>query len=135
EPWAALHRPATPRGNRSAVLVTGPQGVPGAGYACGLVVDQWAERIPNPRQVTGVAVQHDAPTNRPPQTWLLAVTPPKQRWSERLVVDTLLETLDQVAQRAVGPEDLMDYGRAIPSVFVPGNIVNWPVPASGGEPS
>lgn len=133
EPWAALHRPVTPRGTRSMVLVTGPAGLPGGGHACGLVVDQWAERIPSPRQVTGVAVQHDAPTNRPPQSWLLAVTPPDQRWSERLVLDTLLETLDQVAQRAVGPEDLMDYGRAIPSVFVPGNVVNWPASAKASE--
>jgi hypothetical protein len=92
-------------------------------------VDQWAERIPNPEQITGVAVQHDAPTNRPPQAWLLAVTPDEEKWSLQLVLDTLLETLDHAAQRAVGTEDLLDYGRAIPAVFVPGNIVNWPADA------
>jgi hypothetical protein len=30
--------------------------------------------------------------------------------------------------RAVGPEDLADYGRAIPAVFGPGGITNWPLP-------
>ncbi len=126
-PWVATHRPQRPRGNLSLVAVVGPGGPPRPGArVCGLVVDRWSERLPHPYQTTGIAVQHDAPTNRPPQSWLLAMTPQGERWSLQLVLDTLLETLDHAAQRAVGPEDLLDYGRAIPAVFVPGNIANWP---------
>jgi hypothetical protein len=46
-------------------------------------------------------------------------------WSLDLVTETLRETLDWVTMRAVGPEDLTDFGRAIPSVFVPGTIQPW----------
>ena len=42
------------------------------------------------------------------------------------MLDTLLETLEWAKLRSVGPEDLLDYGRAIPTVFVPGDIVDWP---------
>ncbi len=79
--------------------------------------------------MTGLTFQFDAPSNRPPQAWLLAVTPDGEPWSLSLVVDTLLETLEWTALRAVGPEDLLDYGRAIPATFVPGRIVPWPVEA------
>jgi hypothetical protein len=46
------------------------------------------------------------------------------------VLDTLMETLEWATLRAVAPEDLLDYGRAIPTVFVPGGIANWPPGAS-----
>ena len=109
------------------MAVVGPGGPPAPGAsACGLVVDRWTERIPRSEQVTGVAFQFDAPSNQPPQSCLLAVTPDGESWSLQLVLDTLLETLEWATLRAVGPEDLGDYGRAIPSVFVPGDIANWP---------
>jgi hypothetical protein len=54
------------------------------------------------------------------------VPPDGEPWSLQLVLDTLLETLEWASLRAVGPEDLGDYGRAIPAVFVPGEIAPWP---------
>jgi hypothetical protein len=41
-----------------------------------------------------------------------------------------METLEWATLRAVAPEDLLDYGRAIPTMFVPGGIANWPPGAS-----
>ena len=70
----------------------------------------------------------DAPSNRPPQTWLLAATPPGEEWSLDLVSATLRETLDWMRIRAVGPEDLGDFGRAIPTIFVDGSV-SVPEPA------
>jgi hypothetical protein len=99
---------------------------------CGLVVDTWSERVPRPHQDTGVALHFDAPGNRAPQSWLLATPPEGENWSVDLVLDTLRETLAWASLRAVGPDDLLDYGRAIPTVFVPGSIVNWPLPAAEG---
>jgi hypothetical protein len=126
EGWAAAHPPAGP-GRLSVTAVSGPGGPPAAGeLACGLFVDQWSESVPLDRQVTGVTIQYDAPSNRPPQAWLLAVPPDGEAWSLKLVTDTLLQTLEWTALRAVGPEHLVDYGRAIPTTFVPGNILNWP---------
>lgn len=128
EGWAATALPAPGTGGRlSLVAVTGPGGPPLPGAAaCGLVVDRWSEQIPGAEQVTGVTFQFDAPGNRRPQSWLLAVPPEGQRWSLMLVLDTLLETLEWATLRAVAPEDLLDFGRAIPTVFVPGSIVAWP---------
>jgi hypothetical protein len=126
EGWAATHRPAG-AGRLSVVAVSGPGGAPRVGQlACGLLVDQWSESIPSDKQVTGVTFQYDAPSNRPPQAWLLAVTPDGEPWNLKLVTDTVLQTLEWAMLRAVGPEDLVDYGRTIPTTFAPGNIVNWP---------
>ena len=128
EGWAATSLPTPGTGGRlSVVAVTGPGGPPApGGHACGLVVDRWSEQIPRKEQVTGVTFQFDAPGNRPPQTWLLAVPPDGEPWSLTLVLDTLMETLEWATLRAVAPEDLLDYGRAIPTVFVPNSIANWP---------
>jgi hypothetical protein len=127
EPWVAMGPAAPGAGGRlSIVAVTGPGGPPAGGWAAGLVVDRWAERIPDREQVTGLTFQFDAPGNRPPQAWLLAVTPDGEPWSLQLVVDTLLETLDWATLRAVCPEDLVDYGRAIPTVFTSGLVATWP---------
>ncbi len=126
EEWAAIHRPAG-AGRLSVVAVSSPTGLPGVDQpACGLFVDQWSESIPSNKQVTGVTFQYDAPSNRPPQAWLLATTPDGESWSLKLVIDTLLQTLEWAMLRTVGPEDLVDYGRAIPAIYIPENIVNWP---------
>jgi hypothetical protein len=124
EPWVAVGRAGA---RLSIVALSRPGGLPRAGsQACGLVVDRWTERVPLAEQVTGVALHFDAPSNSPPQAWLLAVPPVDEAWSLQLVLDTLLETLEWATLRAVSPEDLGDYGRAIPTVFVPGDVVNWP---------
>ena len=135
EGWAATSLPAPGTGGRTSVVaVTGPGGPPPPGArACGLVVDRWSEQIPRAGQVTGVTFQFDAPGNRPPQSWLLAVPPEGESWSLTLVLDTLMETLEWATLRAVAPEDLLDYGRAIPTVFVPGGIANWPPEASASR--
>jgi hypothetical protein len=77
-----------------------------------------------------VSFQFDAPGARPPQAWLLAVPPDGEPWSLGLVLDTLLETLEWASLRAVAPEDLLAFGRAIPTVFSPGGIMPWPKEAT-----
>jgi hypothetical protein len=42
------------------------------------------------------------------------------------VVDTLTETLEWAALRAVGPEDLLEFGRALPTTYMPGYVHPWP---------
>jgi hypothetical protein len=131
EGWAATHRPAGP-GRLAILAASAPGGPPRSGEtACGLFVDQWSEPVPSDHQTTGLAFQYDAPSNRPPQAWLLAVTPDGQPWSLKLVADTLLQTLDRSQLRAVCAEDLLDYGRSIPTSFVSGDILNWPKESNG----
>jgi hypothetical protein len=129
--WAATSLPAGPGGRLSVVALSGAGGPPGPGArAAGLVVDRWSEAVPSPEQVTGVSFQFDAPGARPPQAWLLAVPPDGEPWSLGLVLDTLLETLEWASLRAVAPEDLLAFGRAIPTVFSPGGIMPWPKEAT-----
>ena len=127
EGWAAISRPAGRGGRLSVVAVTAPGGPPGPGATVsGLVVDRWPEALPRAEQTTGVTFQFDAPSTRPPQSWLLAVTPEGEGWSLDLVLATLLETLEWSGLRAVGPEDLLAYGRAVPTAFAPGWFSAWP---------
>jgi hypothetical protein len=128
EGWAATG-PIPPGTGGRLSLVTIGNPPPDLTVACGLVVDSWSERIPRAVQDTGLALQFDAPSNKPPQAWLIAVTPDGEPWSRQLVLDTLTETLEWASLRAVGTEDLLDFGRALPTVYVPGGIVNWPVEA------
>ena len=131
EDWAAITAPASGTGGRtSAVLLTGA--VPLTGRVAGLVVDQWTELIPAATEVAALTFHFDSPSNRPPQTWLLAATPPGEEWSLDLVSATLRETLDWMRIRAVGPEDLGDFGRAIPTIFVNGSVS---VPELAGVPA
>ncbi|MEM7322220.1 MAG: hypothetical protein AAF531_03965 [Actinomycetota bacterium] len=132
ESWAATGHPAEGTGGRTSLVLVG---APGGGRptisdttsASAMFVDQWAERLPAKDVTTGVAFQFDAPSNRPPQSWLLAVPPDEEdAWSLRLVVETLLETLEWAELRTVGPEDLGDFGRAAPTVMAPGSIIQLP---------
>ena len=50
--------------------------VPAAAPLSGLVIDEWTESVPAAEVTTGVAFNYDAPGARPPQSVLLAVTPP-----------------------------------------------------------
>jgi hypothetical protein len=127
--WAATGPPADGLGGRlSLVAVTTGGAAPAPREAlCGLVVDQWSERIPNPRQVTGLTFQYDAPTNRPPQAWLVAVPAPGEIWSYELVVNTLLETLDRARMRTVGRFDRSYWQVTKPTLYVPGVLEGWPL--------
>lgn len=129
--WAATSLPGGAGGRLSIVALSGAGGPPRPGArATGLVVDRWSEPVPSAEQVTGVSFQFDAPGASPPQAWLLAVPPDGESWSLSLVLDTLLETLEWASLRTVAPEDLLAFGRAIPTVYSPGGIVPWPVEES-----
>lgn len=132
ELWAAIYRPPADTGGRTSLVVVGSarRARPAVGRnqtVSAMFVDQWSERIPSDETTTGLAFQFDAPSNRPPQSWLLAVRPEEEeKWSLRLVADTLLETLEWAELRTVGPEDLGDFGRAIPTVIAPGYLTHLP---------
>ena len=127
--WAAIGPPADDRGGRLSVVAVTPNGAaPTVGATlCGLVVDQWSERIPGRQETTGLTFQYDAPTNRPPQSWLLAVPPAGDEWSYDVVVTTLLETLDRARTRAVGRFDRSYWQVTKPTLYVPGVLDDWPL--------
>jgi hypothetical protein len=127
--WAATGPPADDRGGRLSVVAVTPTGAaPVEGAAlCGLVVDQWSERIPARRQTTGLTFQYDAPSNRPPQAWLVAVPAPGEAWGYDLIVSTLLGTLDWARMRTVGRLDRSYWQVTKPTLHVPGVLDGWPL--------
>lgn len=102
----------------------------------GYVIDGWTERLPAKEVTTGLAIQHDAPSSRAPQSILLAVTPDdKTPWSDDLLARTLIETLENAQVRAVTPSMIDGLGHHLPAIFVPGGVDAGPQPPDPDEES
>jgi hypothetical protein len=135
EPWLALNAPADRRRGALSWFVIdagGRASLDKQGTAAGLVVDEWAEVIPGGEVVSGVALNVDAPSSRPPQAMLLGLPPRDRSWSFDNVVDTLLEALEAAKLRAVDPDVLLAYGHQMPAIFPPVAIDSGPQEASDG---
>lgn len=74
----------------------------------GVLIDQFVEFIPTQEVETGVAFEADAPNNEAPQALLLAA-PPKgaKRWTDDLLKDILVDTLDLLKVRMVDMDALL----------------------------
>src|SRR5690606_16600181 len=84
EPWVALEAAGDRRHGRLSLFVVdhgGRADLRAGRSAAGLVVDAWAEVVPAEELVTGVALNYDAPTSRPPQALLLALPPDRGGWT------------------------------------------------------
>ena len=73
-----------------------------------------------------MAFHHDAPSNRPPQSWLLAVPDGETPWTLAGVADMILDTVDWAKKRVVAPEDFDEWGHALPMSVVPDRMIRWP---------
>jgi len=76
----------------------------------GIFVDEWVEEVPEEEETTAVAFRYDDPSNRPPQSILLA-TPPKKGsgatpWTPEDLHRTVEETMDAMKYRGVDLEAL-----------------------------
>jgi hypothetical protein len=88
----------------------------------GLLIDEWAEFIPDPFQTAGIAFHYDAPGARPPQTVILAIPPRanQENWDFDDVLDVLHEARDLATLRAVRPRDLeAGLGLLLPGNYLP----------------
>jgi hypothetical protein len=73
----------------------------------GVLVDEWVEVVPSPRETTAIAFQHDAPDQRAPQVMLLAVpSSPGEPWTGAGLHRLLLDTLALAQVRAIDAEGL-----------------------------
>ena len=85
EPWVGQPAPAggtistAPRLSLIAEVAATPP-APTA-VAHGFIVDEWTDVLPSPRATTAAAVNAPAPSARPPQAVLIAVTPDGGDWS------------------------------------------------------
>lgn len=106
-------------GDPLSIVLNLPDGFPPNAdtYCCGLVLDEWVEKIPYRSETTGIAFNYDEPNAEPPQALLLAIPPEVTgKWTWDDLMDTLNETLEMAQIRAVDPDLL---GRSPGSEFNP----------------
>ncbi|MCB5200480.1 hypothetical protein LGQ03_14620 [Loktanella sp. TSTF-M6] len=135
--WMGLHLPPEGSdGGSSWVLVDGG-GVPKlkkGSSSTGYIIDRWTERLPAPEATTGVAFHFDAPSSKPPQAILLAVTPEEgMPWSDALLRRTLIETIENAQLRAVTGTELGKLGHHLPAIFAKGGLDAGPQPPPPAE--
>lgn len=136
--WVGLPEAWTdqsPAGRLSIVAhTTGPSATE-TDELVGLFVDEYVETVPNETETTGVSVHYDAPTNRAPQTVLLAVPPTSDGWSIETLKDVVIESVDLAKCRTVDRDALAELGHLVPGLTVPTNDRSTlPVPDTGSIP-
>lgn len=125
--WMGLAEAASSTGRQSVLaqletgLATAGSAV-GAGPMAGVYVDGWSETIPDDTQITGVAVNYDAPDSTAPNAVLLAVPPTDDRWSWSVpdVREMVVDATETMKIRMVDPEAARDHlGELLPAVWLP----------------
>jgi len=119
---AQLDDPAVfaPRGEFVSIVRHLPAAYSAAGPQAGLLVDEWNEVIPNRAETTGVALHYNQPNTEPPQCVLVAVSPTMRgHWEWDHLVESLVDTFDRAARRAVEPDFLRTtpYAQLLPAVL------------------
>jgi hypothetical protein len=135
ERWAALpFDPAAPRpAPRAAVLLHTSGTVTLAGPVAALAIDSWTEQIPLPVETAGVTLHYDAPSNRAPQTALLAVPHDlsERPWGLDALVGSVADALDLAHLRGVTLAELPVAAAVLPALYAPfdasGNVPSFDV--------
>ena len=130
EPWVALGPPGDSGKARLSLWTLdagGADALVAGSRLAGLVVDGWSESLPASDTVTGVAVNYDSPSARPPQALLLALPPANaDAWNLDAFLETLLDTLEAAKLRTVDADVLLGFGHQVPAIFSPRNINSGP---------
>ena len=85
---------------------------------CGLLFDEWVEKIPSPVEKTAVAMNYGEPESRAPQSLLLAVAPPgTTAWTAQLLFDTVLQAISLAKARTVDYASLPALGQVLPGLY------------------
>lgn len=104
--------------------------VPGAmptSLVTGFVVDEWSEKIPEKKVTSGVSFHFDQPNSQAPHAILLAVPPDVDTaasWSEELLTEIALDTLELSKLRLVDLDALQGVGTLFPALFMSANPRN-----------
>ena len=97
---------------------------------CGMLADEWTERIPAKEEITGISFHYDRPNSEAPQTWLL-VTPSQLtgNWQWNDLVDALTYTLDAARGRGVEPDQLdkKPFASLLPAVLAPESLYPYSI--------
>ena len=91
---------------------------------CGVMIDEWPERIPYLEQAAGLTFQYQEPISRAPQAVLIALCPDtvKRQWWDAEAIEAILnETLDLVKVRTVDLAAVSAAGQVLPMLDFPDN--------------
>lgn len=82
----------------------------------GLIVEEFAEHIPDRELTTGLSFHYDTPNAEPPQTLLLAVKDQEsgQSWTVDELAETINDTFDLMKVRPIDLEALRGFGFVAP---------------------
>ncbi len=90
---------------------------------CGLLLDEWVERIPNVQESAGLAFHYEEPKSQAPQAMLLAVCPSERAyWDDALIQSILEETMDLFKIRSVDLDSLQEVGQILPALYFALNL-------------
>lgn len=106
----------TPDSDKLSLVCFGQENV--GPSACGLVIDEWMEIIPDRKETTGIALHFNQPDARAPQNVLLAVPPEKTgTWNFDDLILSVEEALNMARLRAVEPEyvDFSMFSQLLPA--------------------
>jgi hypothetical protein len=85
---------------------------------CGLLVDEWLDRIPSTSEHAAVAFHYEEPKARAPQSLLLAVCPDSRpAWDDALIQATLEESLELAKIRTVDLDSVQEVGQILPALY------------------
>jgi hypothetical protein len=104
----------------SVLYIPGPMTLEQGVY--GLVIQEFAEHIPDNKIETGLSFNYNTPDNEPPQAILLAIHPKATGnteffWSEEDLRDILYDTMDLYKIRMVDLEAVQEYGYVLPMTY------------------
>ena len=98
-----------------------PQAFQPAADQSGLLIDEWAETLPQKNEITGIAFNYDQPNSAPPSAILLAITPQLTgHWNWEDLTGIILETFERAQLRAVEPdmvETIPGLATLVPATF------------------
>lgn len=118
--WVALPAPG-PRATRTAVAVHSPRPLNLAASLAGLVLDEWAETVPNATEVAAVSFHYDAPGARAPQAVLLAVPATADGSWTIAEVRAAVAMAQRAARHRTGSPQDVGAGHFLPAMYFPFN--------------
>ena len=120
-PWVGLARPSATDAvghGWTSRLALDPQGALAEGRPVALLeVDAFEELLPDAEASMGLALRWDAPSACPPQTLLLGVLQPSQRWDPRTMLALLDESRRLSKIRTLNIEQLKFDRFPLPAVY------------------
>lgn len=128
ESWVALkfmdEKDRPPSGRVSIALYRHVNPATDGAWA-GLLLDEWNEVIPNPKEMTAFAFHYNDTGAEAPQAVLLAAPPTDaMTWDLDTLIDILRETLEMAKLRAIDSRLLPEMNQILPAIYLTTNAAN-----------